>query len=39
MFKLATVKGLSYERQNVWGKINDEEKEATLSFAQDYKNF
>ena len=39
MFKLPTVKGLSYERQNVWEKINDEEKEATLSFSQDYKNF
>ena len=39
MYRLATVKGLSYERQNVWEKINDEEKEATLSFSQDYKNF
>ena len=39
MFKLPTVKGLSYERQNVWEKINDEEKETTLSFSQDYKNF
>ena len=36
---MATVKGLSYERQNVWEKINNEEKEATISFSEDYKNF
>ncbi|ACV65020.1 peptidase M18 aminopeptidase I [Desulfofarcimen acetoxidans DSM 771] len=36
---MANINGLFYERKNVWERIDDDEKEAVLSFCEDYKIF